>query len=121
MAAKKILIAEDDEAIASALMLKLKIKGYDVTQADNGASALEEIKSNKYDMVLLDIVMPEMDGFEVLAGLKGTEIKAPIIVTSNLSQEEDIQKAKDLGATDYLVKANSTLVDIINYVEKHLG
>jgi CheY-like chemotaxis protein len=118
----KILVAEDEKPMAKALELKLQKEGFDAKAVFNGKDAVEEIKTGKYNFVLMDLLMPEMDGFEVLQHLKDNKIQAPpIIVTSNLSQDEDIQKAKDLGAVDFLVKANSSLSDIIQKVRSHLG
>lgn len=117
----KILVAEDEKPMAKALELKLQKEGFDAKAVFNGKMAVDEIKSNSYDFMLLDLLMPEMDGFEVLQYLKDNNIKRPpVIITSNLSQDEDIEKAKSLGAVDFLVKANSSLSDIIQKVRSHL-
>lgn len=117
----KILVAEDEKPMAKALELKLQKEGFDAKAVFNGKEAVEEIKTGTYNFVLLDLLMPEMDGFEVLQHIKDNNVQAPpIIITSNLSQDEDIQKAKDLGAVDFLVKANSSLTDIIQKVRSHL-
>src|SRR3989338_3862411 len=99
---KKILLAEDEQAISKVLALKLVNSGYDVTTVDNGEKALAELAKNKYDLLLLDLLMPKVDGWSVLEKLKGSNLK--IIVTSNLGQEEDIKKAKALGALDFFIK-----------------
>lgn len=117
----KILVAEDEKPMAKALELKLQKEGFDAKAVFNGKDAVAEIKTGNYSFVLLDLLMPEMDGFEVLQHLKDNKVDAPpIIITSNLSQDEDIQKAKELGAVDFLVKANSSLTDIIQKVRSHL-
>jgi CheY-like chemotaxis protein len=123
---KRILIAEDDKAIAKVLGLKLAKSGFEVTVVDNGEKALAEIakneqssSSNRYDLILLDLLMPKMDGWTVLEKLKGSNLK--IIVTSNLGQEEDIKKAKELGAIDFLVKSDTPLLNIVQIVNSYLA
>ena len=115
---QKILIAEDERPIAKALELKLKHEGYEVGVAFNGVEALESLKADAFDLVLIDIMMPEMDGFELLQKMKDDGITAPAIVLSNLSQVEDDQKAKELGAKDFFIKSNTPLADIIDYVKQ---
>lgn len=117
----RILIAEDEKPIANALKLKLSHYGYEVEIAENGAIALELVKKNKYDLILLDLIMPMMDGFEVLVSMKEAGISIPVIVSSNLGQPEDIQKAKSLGASQFLVKSDTPLADIVNLVNNVLG
>lgn len=115
---KTILIAEDERAISKALQLKLTKLGYEVTAVFNGKQALDMLKGMDYDLVLLDLMMPEVDGFAVLEALKKENKKQKVIVSSNLSQESDFAKAKDLGATDYYVKSNTSISEVVEHVQK---
>ncbi|PLX24974.1 response regulator [Candidatus Parcubacteria bacterium] len=115
---KKILVVEDEKPMAKALVLKLNHAGFEATMANNGAEAIEILKKEKYDLMLLDLIMPRMDGFSVLEKVKENNIDVKIVVTSNLGQEEDFAKAKELGATDYFVKSDTSLSEIVDYVKK---
>ena len=117
---KRILIVEDERPLSHALEMKLKNQGYDTHVVMNGSDALAEVKGGKYDLVLLDLIMPIMDGFAVLAELKAQKIKIPVIVLSNLGQDEDRSKTKDLGAIDYFVKSNTPIADIVARVKTAL-
>jgi DNA-binding response OmpR family regulator len=117
---KKILIVEDEKPIAKALELKLDSSGFEADIAGDGNVALDKVAAEKYDLVLLDIVMPNLDGFGFLSKVKEKNIAVPVIVTSNLSQEEDINKAKALGAVDYYVKSNTPLSSIVEKINKFL-
>lgn len=118
----KILLVEDDVAIALAYKDGLTIAGFEVVQAQDGEKALEVIKSVNPDIVLTDIIMPFKDGFEMLEEIKkDTDLKnIPVIVLSNIGQEEDIEKGKLLGASDYLVKADHSMAEIVEKVNKIL-
>lgn len=118
---KKILIVEDDRPISKVLNLKLQHSGFKTTQAFDGEEALAFLTKEKYDLVLMDLVMPKKNGFDVLRELKEQGIKAKVIITSNLSQAEDQKKALELGAIDYFVKSNTSLATIVEYVVKNLG
>jgi DNA-binding response OmpR family regulator len=115
---KKILIVDDERAIAHALELKLGIAGYETATASNGQSALDYLTKEKVDLILLDLIMPKMDGFSVLEALNQNNDKTPVIVLSNLSQEGDEKRAKDLGAKEFFVKSNITVTEVIDYVKK---
>ncbi|MBT4209558.1 MAG: response regulator [Candidatus Komeilibacteria bacterium] len=115
---KKILVAEDEKPMAKALVLKLNHAGFEAKAAFNGEEAIEEMAKNDYDLLLLDMIMPRMDGFTVLKKLKEQGTKTKIVVTSNLGQEEDFNKAKELGATDYFVKSDTSLSEIVDYIKK---
>ncbi len=117
----KILIVEDDDFLRSLLSERLEGSGYTVEQAENGERALELVPEFKPDLVLLDLLLPGIHGFEVLSWLKELDkplSDTPVIILSNLGSEEDIKKGKALGAEDYLVKAKFTPKDIIEKVEK---
>jgi len=117
---KKILIAEDERPMARALELKLSHEGYDVTYAANGQEALDFLKKDKFDIILLDLMMPKVDGFGVLEEMKAKKMKIPVIILSNLSQVEDEERAKKMGAKDFFIKSNTPIANIIDYVKKHL-
>lgn len=117
---KKILVVEDEKAMAKAMQLKLQHNGFEADIAADGEDAIEKISADGYDLVLLDLVLPKKDGFLVLEEMKKRKIKTPVVVSSNLSQDEDMEKAKKLGAVDYFVKANVSLSDVVEYVKKAL-
>jgi DNA-binding response OmpR family regulator len=101
----QILIVEDDTFFQKFYAQKLTEQGFTVIVANNGKEAIEEIKKETPNLILLDLIMPEMDGFEFLQTFAKTKKHIPILVFSTLGQEEDIKKAKDLGATDYVNKS----------------
>jgi DNA-binding response OmpR family regulator len=100
---KNILVAEDDHFLASAYKMKLTKAGYDVDIASDGEEAISLISKKIPDLIILDLVMPNKDGFEVLKELKGRKewANVPVIVASNLGQKEDLDKAKSFGANEY--------------------
>ena len=116
--AKKILVAEDEKAIAKALTLKLQHVGYEVVTVFDGQSAVSELEKSDFDLALMDLVMPVLDGFGALEKIKKLKIKTPVIILSNLSQEEDVQKVKGLGARDYFIKSNTPLLEIVKKVDE---
>ena len=119
----KILLIEDEEMLANMYEVKFKNEGFDLEKALDGAAGLEKAKANKPDFILLDIIMPKMDGFSVLKALKEDETTkdVPVMLLTNLGQEEDIQKGKELGSVGYLVKANITPAEVVAEVKKNLG
>ena len=117
---KKILVGEDERAIASALKHKLEFEGFEVVLAENGEEVLEKILNEKFDLLLLDLIMPKIDGFAVLKELKEKQINIPTIITSNLGQEEDKKRVEDLGVSDYLIKSNTSIIDIVTRVKQFL-
>lgn len=118
----KILIAEDDKFLANAYRLKFSKSGFSVKLAMDGAEAIKELSVSIPDLIILDLIMPNKDGFSVLEELKNNPKwqKIPVIVATNLEQKEDIDKAKALGAVDYIVKSNTTIEEIINKVKHQL-
>ncbi len=106
--------------MAKALELKLTRAGFSVTAAFDGQQAIDALGKSKFDLVLLDLVMPNVDGFGVLEWLKAHDIKTPVIVTSNLSQDVDAQKSKSLGAVDYFVKSDIPISEVVERVKKTL-
>jgi len=109
----KVLIIEDEKPMAKALELKLTSSGFEAIAVFDGKEGLENLKKGKFDFALLDLVLPEMDGFQVLESVKDLKIKTKIIVASNLSQIEDEQRARDLGAVDYLIKSDIPISEIV--------
>ena len=118
---KKILICEDEKPLSSALSLKLKSAGYESKVAGNGREGLEILAKEKFDLVLLDLIMPEVDGFGVLEEMKKQGNPTPVIVLSNLGQEEDVKKAKDSGAKDFFIKADTPLSSVIEKIKANIG
>ena len=106
MAKKKILLAEDEPHIARLVVFKLEREGYEVIWAKDGGEALESIKKDIPDLVLLDVMMPVMDGFDVLKKIKEDERlwKIPVIMLTAKGQIKDVEKGFDLGSDDYVVK-----------------
>lgn len=118
---KKIALIEDDVSIREMYKMKLEMEGYNVICAENGKEALELIKKEKPDLILLDILMPKKDGFEVLKELKNSQdddIKSiPVIMLTNLSNKEDISEASKLGAVDYVVKAKASPSEVVDKIK----
>ncbi len=121
--AKKILIVEDEEELLDLLEKRLSQEGYEVATAKDGKEGLAKIKEMNPDLVLLDIVMPVMDGFEVMEAMNKDEEmkKIPIIIISNSGQSVEIDRALKLGVKDYLVKVYFTPQDVLEKVKKQVG
>jgi CheY-like chemotaxis protein len=117
--AQKILIVEDDAFVMDIYRTKLSQEGYEIIEAQNGIEAMEKLKEVKPDLILLDIIMPYMDGIEVLKKIKKEEnLKTiPIVLLTNLSQKEDISEALGLGANDYLIKSHFTPSEVLEKVK----
>jgi two-component system response regulator ResD len=116
---KKILIAEDEKAMGTVLAHKLELSGFSAVHALNGIEAIEFLQKEHFDLALLDIMMPDSDGFDVLKKIKELNLNLPVIMLSNLAQNEDIMKAKQFGALDYLVKTKVTPAEIVKRVEDY--
>jgi CheY-like chemotaxis protein len=116
----KILIVEDEEILLNLLQKKLIEAGYDVVNAKDGLEGLEKIKSQNPDLVLLDIVMPRMGGFEMMEEMQKNRDfkKIPIIIISNSGQPLELDKAKSLGAKDWLVKTEFDPKEVLEKVKK---
>jgi CheY-like chemotaxis protein len=118
---KKVLIIEDDEFLRSLAAKRLEKEGYNVSTAADGDSALATAKEARPGVILLDLLLPGLSGFEVLEKLRAeADFKdTPIVVFSNLGQKEDLEKAKKLGANDFLIKANFTLDDVAEKIKSY--
>lgn len=115
----KVLIIEDDQFLSSLIKGRLEKDGFSVLQAFDGEEALQLLKKEKPALIILDLIMPKVSGFEVLevVSLDPQLNQTPVIVLSNLAQDSDIEKAKRLGAVEYFVKIRVSIEDLIKKVE----
>jgi len=118
---KKVLIVEDEKPLAQALHLKLKKNNIESEIAYNGVEALKFLEDQNFDLILMDLIMPQMDGFVLLEELKKKGVKTPVVITSNLGQEEDIKRSIELGAKDYIIKSDTPIVEIVNRIKVMLS
>src|SRR4030042_1958798 len=121
--AKKITIMEDEELILNLLQKKLISEGYEISVAKNGAEGLKLINEVKPDLILLDIIMPEKGGFEVLEEMQKTpDLKnIPVIIISNSGQPVEIDRAQKLGAKDWLIKTDFDPQEVVDKGKKQIG
>lgn len=120
---RRIVLAEDDRFLRKAAETALKRHGFAVTTAADGEEALAVVRASPPDLVLLDLIMPKVQGFDVLLSLKADPATAsiPIIVLSNLGQEGDVKRAMESGAVAYFVKANLSLQELVRQIDEVLG
>lgn len=118
-----ILIVEDDTFLCNAYRMKLGKDGHTITIAKDGRAALDAMAQSQPDLVLLDIVMPSLDGFGVLEAMqKNEKLKnTPVIVASNLGQTSDVERAKKLGARDYVVKNDLSMTELLKKIEEYVS
>lgn len=118
----KILLVEDDDALASVYQTRLQAEGFDVKRVPNGEDALAGALEYKPDLVVLDVMMPKVSGFDVLDILRNTPetAKVKIVMLTALSQDSDKERAKSLGADDYLVKSQVVIADVVERIKHHL-
>jgi len=121
--AKKILLVEDEEIMIDLLQRKLTREGYEISVARDGIEGLEKMRKIKPDLVLLDIIMPNMGGFEVMEEMaKEKELKEiPVIIISNSGQPVELDRAKKLGAKDWLIKTEFHPQKVIDKVVRQIG
>jgi DNA-binding response OmpR family regulator len=119
----RILLVEDDKGLGAAYQVRLEAEGFDTHWCLNGEAALAAAQKYRPDLILLDLIMPKMSGFEVLDILRRTPetAKIKIIILTALSKPSDIERAKQLGANDYLVKSQAVISDVIARIRYHLG
>jgi DNA-binding response OmpR family regulator len=120
---KRILLVEDDEGLANVYVTRLQAEGFDVRHVSNGEEALAAAKAYHPDLVLLDIMMPKVSGFDVLDILRNTPetTNVKVIMLTALSQPSDQERAKALGADDYLIKSQVVISDVVDRIRQHLG
>lgn len=120
---KKILLVEDDAALASVYKTRLEIEGFDVRHVDNGEEALSNAVEFRPDLIVLDVMMPKINGFDVLDILRQTPetTSMHVIMLTALSQAKDKERAEQLGADDYLVKSQVVISDVVARIKHHLG
>ncbi|MEK7649940.1 MAG: response regulator [Patescibacteria group bacterium] len=120
---KKILIIEDDKFLLKLYSDKLSREGFLVSMAISGEEGLGKVKQEKPDLVLLDVILPQKNGFDILGALKlDPETKdVPVVMLTNLGQESDIKTGLDLGAADYLVKTDFSITKLPEVVRKHIA
>lgn len=119
---KKILLIEDDSFISQMYSMKFRRTEFDFLVAKDGAEGLEMIKNQKPDLILLDIILPEIEGFEILRMIKeNPELNAiPVVLLTNLGQQDNIQKGMAMGAKDYIIKAHYTPQEVVDKVTSYL-
>jgi CheY-like chemotaxis protein len=118
-----ILLIEDEEVLANMYETKFKNEGFKIRKALDGEEGLKLVAEEKPELILLDIIMPKLDGFSVLKRLKANEAtkNIPVVLLTNLGQNEDVDKGQKLGAMGYLVKANLTPSEVVNKVKEFLN
>lgn len=119
----RILLVEDDDALAGIYMTRLEAEGFETKRVNNGEDALATALEFRPDLVLLDVMMPKVSGFEVLDIIRNTPETAnlKVIMLTALGQEGDKQRASELGADDYLVKSQVVITDVVARIKKHLS
>lgn len=120
---KKILLVEDDEALAAVYKSRLELEGFETLEVNNGEKALSAAIEFRPDLILLDVMMPKISGFDVLDILRNTPETGSIkvIMLTALSQPKDKEKAEALGVDDYLVKSQVVIGDVVDRIRHHLG
>ena len=119
---KKILLIEDDEFIIKPLAIVLKQEGFELSIAGDGEAALEKLKNEQPDLILLDIVLPKMNGFDVLKEIRSDPKtkNIPVVILSNLAREGEVKMGLAEGANDYIIKTNLSLSNLIKKVKTYL-
>ena len=120
--AQKIFLIEDDAMLREMYETKLKAEGYELKTAEDGGEGLRIAQTEQFDLILLDIMLPLLDGFSILEELKAKPetAKTPVVMLTNLGTDEDRAKGEKLGAVDYLVKANMTPEQLVTAIKKYL-
>ncbi len=118
----RILVVEDDQFMLKAHEIKFTHEGFDIWFAKDGDEALAFLARERPDVVLLDLMLPHTSGFDVLAAIRKHPVwkNVPVIVMTNLGQPQDVERAKLLGANDYLIKANTKISDVVKKVREYL-
>ncbi len=116
-----ILIVEDEKTASKALERKFATSGFEVKIVENGEDAMTALKDGIFDVILLDLIMPKMDGYEVLKQLQDTNYPTPVVVLTNLGTEDDIEKTKILGARAHFVKSTTPMKQVVHTIQELLG
>lgn len=119
----KVLLVEDDAFLLNMYTTKLKVTGFTVVTASEGNQAWDMVQKEKPDIVLLDILLPGIDGFEILKKIRATAAtkKIPVIMLTNMSKKEEVERGLALGANDYLIKAHFMPSEVVEKIKKLLG
>jgi two-component system response regulator VicR len=119
---KLVLLVEDDPFLSNILMMKLQKEGLNVIHAVDGDDALTKLNEGNYEMVLLDLILPKKNGFEVLEAMRKDSRfeNTPVIIVSNLGQDSDMEKARSLGVIDYIVKERLSIDDLVAKVKAEI-
>lgn len=120
---QKVLLIEDDKILVRSYQDKLTMEGFKVDIAEDGLEAIQKFGSNNYDLILLDLLLPKVNGLDVLKQLRSSgwlAAKKPVIVFSNLGNSPDINKAMKLGASDYIVKSSLSPNQVVDKIREHL-
>ena len=121
---KSILLVEDDPFLIDIYTTKLKEAGFSIEVATDGESGLRKLTEKKFDFLVLDIVLPQIDGWEILRKIKNEKLKIKnlkdlkVVILSNLGQKEEVEKGVELGATKYLIKAHYTPSEVVEEIKK---
>lgn len=122
--ASRILLVEDEPFLSGMYQTKLKLEGFEVAQAYDGEQALDQLRQAKFDLVLLDIMMPKLNGFDVLKEIRKSNdpdlAKIPVIILTNLGQKNDVEQGLLLGANDYIIKASFTPAQVVEKIKKYI-
>lgn len=118
-----ILVVEDDKFLLKLLETKLQKEGFGIQTAENGLQALEILKTSRPTLILLDLILPEKNGFEVLAEIKADPEThdIPVLIISNLGQDTDIARGKELGAIEYFVKSDISVNDLVKHIKEYFS
>src|SRR3989338_3736854 len=119
---KTILLVEDDEFLAELYATKLNLEGFEVLLAADGEKGFKIARDKRPDLILLDIILPKMDGFEVLKSIRSDTVakNIPVILLTNLSQKDEVKKGLELGANDYLIKAHFMPSEVVTKIKQYL-
>jgi DNA-binding response OmpR family regulator len=115
---KKILIIEDEKSLSRALELKLIHEGFEVETLPNGENVLLTLQKTSFSLVVCDLMMPKINGFEVLQNLQDNKVKIPVIILTNLSQAEDEKRVKELGAIDFIIKSDTPISEVVEKIKQ---
>lgn len=118
---KKVLIVEDDRAMANVLSVRIANEGFQTEQAFNGEEALLKLKQDQFDLMVLDLIMPKLDGVALLEKLDKENLRPPVIVVSNLGQETDRNRVSKYNIVKFFQKSDTTILEIVNFVKTFLA